>query len=842
VPNPITIVEADAEPGLPVGATVQPCSQFGIIVVTLVYGHANLDHDVEVYLGQSYISRQVNGNRTTFIVEKDALYDVQLHSISKAWTVQPGYKYRGRGKPNHHSSIQILLIPRPALMTTSIDHHFAPGKETLNAYYTTKNLGAHKVRLTVRGTNYPNDIVYQVDDVDSTDGRHNIAWQGTANRGPLNGRPINPLHSPYTIRIEADTAGLLAEAQFLVLYHSVTLAIGTYTADGKAPKENADLVKWIQYKLNELGYFSGPVDGNIGNQTVRAMNRYAFQHPDLHEDDPENSSVPTVGGRFRGNNRFKAALRNNEQRRTIIQNNRMPNPDESVRIYIDHNYFYYTRADFSNDTGHVALNRKKLDRFELPLEATIRLIGQADSNGTGGGVVSPGAVGEVSVEWAVDEVPEDTSNLPDGTDRNKPSRTRQYVKAALAATRDGAGRDNCPTTHGGARQAVNPNQGYFRIGTDLPPFVSNSPGGDVVRTPVYQGVGAKRGKAGILFRGSYIAGDNYRITAKISFRGLPNKDALETAHSQTMNNQAWDDILLARTGRMTIWRQHRIASVVNWPAPASGINWAQVAAEYALAYCELDYAHIDNITAAALRNRHFQGDALAPTFEGAVGGVIRQDLRNNIGNVVWDNASLYHTNYQPPAQGSHKVRRYIQLVKADAGTKISTEFLQRYAEGVVNFVPERGSIIIHGRWIRPVSATHRALWGQGRQEDFEIPLFCIGLTRGVVILSHVMYPDYQDRFIVPHEMGHSRFLNHHETGSSPRQNPINPHSDTPTHHDLVDHNCTMCYPFGIPSRNRLFRRKVSWAPNSPDRASFCGKCILKLRGWDITTGPMPARS
>ena len=842
MPRSIIIVE-DAVPGLPLDVTVLPCSQCGIIVVTLVYGDADLPHDVEVYLGQTYVSREKNDYQTTFVVENDALYDVQYDFRSRVWSLQPGYKYRGHGKPNHHTSITIPLIPRPALSITCNDHHFAPGPETLNAYYTTKNLEEDTVRLTVRGTEYPNDIVYQVDDVDSTEGRHNIAWQGTANRGPLNGALITPLHSPYSIRVEAATAGLLADTQFHVFYHSVTLAMGTYIADpATPPDETANRAEWAQYRLNELGYFAGPVDGNVANQTVRAMKRYAFQHPDLRQ------AGLAIDVNFITNDVVSAAFRNalradpNPQSRTIITNNQLPDHGATARLYIDHNYYYQLHSgDFPLDDGHVTLDRQNLDRFELPIEATIRLIGQADNDGSGGGVVSPGAVGEVPVAWTVDEVPEDLSGLPDGSDRNKPSRTRQYVQAALAATQDAARLNNCPATHAGARQDPNPNQGYFRIGGDLPPFVSNSPGGDVVHTPAYQGADTKRGKAGILFRGSYIAGDNYRITAKISFRDLPNKDALETAHSQTMDNQAWDDILLARTGRMTIWRQHRIAAVVNWPAPAQGIVWGQVAAEYALAYCELDYAHIDNITAAALRARLVQGDPHAPTFANLVGGALIAGLLRDDhipANVTWDDNSLFHDNYQPPAQGSHKVRRYIQLVKADLSAKLSMIFLQTYAMQVAPYVRERGGIVIHGRWIPPVRATHRALIGHGRQEDFEIPLFCIGLTRGVVILNHTMFPQEQDRFIVTHEMGHSRFLNHHETKNRKRH----PRSDTPTHHDQADVNCTMCYAEGIYSRNRPLKHKVSWATGSSDRAAFCGKCMLKLRGWDITTAPMPARS
>lgn len=836
-------VRTVAQQGLLLNAVIQPCQNRGVIAVTLQYPAMAPAHDVTVEIVPFYVRKQVQGDTTYFEIEHESDYEV--HLTSAHWSAQIDLEHVAEGLLDHHTTIAIPLV-LPTLTLTLQDHHFVPGVEQLRGHYTPRNLAPDTLKLTIVGTNYGgNDIVYERQGVASADGDHPFAgladWDGIANQGALNGLAVSPLYSPYTVRVEAENTHKHAEAEFYVLYHSVTLALGTYTADGAEPDEGAARGRWVQYKLNQLGYFAGPVDGVIGAQTQRAMVRYALGHPALTVSTAENR-----GALYIDEGPFRDALRANEQQRTIIQNGALPADDAAARIYVDHNYFYGYLADFGHDTGHVTNDARRLDRFEIPLEATILLMSRDDADGTGHGVAAPRAVGELDIEWLVDEAAEDTSHLADGSDPNIPSLTRAYVDAAILATRAG-GRTNCPSTHGGARQAVNPNAGYFRAGADLPPFVSAA-AGDVVSTPAYQGGDQKRGRAGILFRGSYIAGDNYRITAHISFRGLPNENLLVTAHRQVRNMAPWDDILRARTGRMTLWRQHRIAAVVSWPAPAAGINWPVVAAEYALAYCELDHGHAVALTAAQIRVRHMDGDPMLPTFEQAVGGYIGSDIRadQNPLNVVWDNNSLFHTNYQPPAQGpTETAREYIRRVGSDADAKLSENFLQIYATAVALFVADRGGIIIHGRWIPAVAATHRKLWGHGSDgnvENFEMGIKCIGLTRGVVVLSHEMFPRYQHRFIVTHEMGHSRFLNHHETGSDPQANVINPASDTPSHHDLRDHNCTMCYPWGIPSRNPRFGTRVSWATASLNHAAFCGKCILKLRGWDVVTAPMPAAS
>ena len=70
---------------------------------------------------------------------------------------------------------------------------------------------------------------------------------------------------------------------------------------------------------------------------------------------------------------------------------------------------------------------------------------------------------------------------------------------------------------------------------------------------------------------------------------------------------------------------------------------------------------------------------------------------------------------------------------------------------------------------------------------------------------------------VLHESGHARFLYHHDTSNTGA-------SDTPAQHDMNQLKCTMSYAVGA---------------DTPDQWQypFCGKCLLRLRGWTVDTLP-----
>ena len=77
-------------------------------------------------------------------------------------------------------------------------------------------------------------------------------------------------------------------------------------------------------------------------------------------------------------------------------------------------------------------------------------------------------------------------------------------------------------------------------------------------------------------------------------------------------------------------------------------------------------------------------------------------------------------------------------------------------------------------------------------------------------------------YVVGHEMGHSLYLLH-------ASNTTDKH---PNDHDQSDNNCFMSY--STPSVAFPFQAQGVYEPH------LCGKCNLKVRGWNITA--LPANS
>ena len=83
--------------------------------------------------------------------------------------------------------------------------------------------------------------------------------------------------------------------------------------------------------------------------------------------------------------------------------------------------------------------------------------------------------------------------------------------------------------------------------------------------------------------------------------------------------------------------------------------------------------------------------------------------------------------------------------------------------------------------------------------------------------------------LMAHEIGHNLYLSHWEV-------PAGDFYRRPIDHDQNDHNCMMSYAWNITSRPTLAANGWLFF------GRFCGKCNLKLRGWDLTPAELPAQS
>jgi hypothetical protein len=133
----------------------------------------------------------------------------------------------------------------------------------------------------------------------------------------------------------------------------------------------------------------------------------------------------------------------------------------------------------------------------------------------------------------------------------------------------------------------------------------------------------------------------------------------------------------------------------------------------------------------------------------------------------------------------------------------------------------RGHMIVAFRPHRPVdilkdgSDASKGLHATGFVDGF----VSHGLSDGVV--TYDLGDSDRRGYVVAHEFGHHNFLYHHEATSDKH----------PGHHDNSDHNCIMSYTDGVAPR--IYKKY---------NPLFCGKCNLRLRGWKVTGGSIPAAS
>jgi len=341
---------------------------------------------------------------------------------------------------------------------------------------------------------------------------------------------------------------------------------------------------------------------------------------------------------------------------------------------------------------------------------------------------------------------------------------------------------------------------------------------------------AKNGVAGVLFQSTYVAGDDYIVTAKLVFENQPNKAALEAAH-EGFTGKPFAELYTAKTGRMTTYRRHHVAAMVDWPRPGYTVDLAQVAGAYAAAHCVLDTTH----TTLAI-DRVFQSDQDKQDY---LDLCVAEHAGWTAADVEFDNQGMY-PRALPAQRASESVSDYKRRIDALVNDFLtpsaqaypaSYDFLMKFANLVrdkVGRTQSAGSLIMRVNFCRPVKAQDHVgipIIGPIIPAEQHIPdIMCVGLCAGVTLISNPMGADEQERFLFAHEVGHNRYLMHHHTKGAGA-------SDRAVDHDTTDLNCTMCYPHRIQARPGL-----TWKRGDATTPNFCGKCILKLRGWVVNTG------
>ncbi len=716
-----------------------------------------------------------------------------------------------------------LLLEEKRLQIVRIDDHFAPSKESLDIHFAIRGIYNRQVKLIVEGENYPGKVMVSRDipkDKTTNNNDQVISWDGKIEEGELKDHFANPLMGPFKAILFHDDAAhtnhFRDEKKFKILYHSLELKEGPWTPDEKEPDKAAKEKEWIQYKLNQLGFYGGPVGKDTEGYLEKAILRYKANHKKMYQFFVVNYRPDT-------DQVFKDALAAGDNKRPYLAGNPFPGPGNTGKILVEALYYQRVGAELKSNGGDTEFrsvrsiyDEKRLNRPLIPVEATVYLKGKDNTK-----KLVPDAVGPLRVNFRVKGLNEDLSSQWSSTPAS-PSQTKKYLEAALTINngRVGDNGDNCPSALNGLRKTA-PGESFdmpFLLGDFYQPYNTARDAGQKVvfsTACVDKQFPLRAGKAGIFFRPSYIAGDDYQLRAEIDFTGHPNQSALEADHGAT----TVDKRLHIDTGTFIVKRFAKLAAVVNWPARSKNApQWDLIQAEYARAHVELDVSAFATKSITDVLNTDEYLQAIRASGLSLQPGM---SLHPNayFGMPAPAQGSMNAVTYKNLLTGYCALNGFLDRSNVQMGAVISKKLRAEFPVGLILItINQHEPADVQAD---PENGNHSVV-----NRQFIAGYLSLGLADGV------LFADLQDPekvyYVIAHEFGHLFYLLHHE----------NTGENNAAHHDLNDHNCLMSYSLD-PAKARValpFQTQGRYAPH------FCGKCNLALRGWDHTSTVLPKQS
>ncbi len=381
--------------------------------------------------------------------------------------------------------------------------------------------------------------------------------------GDLAGKFLNPLFGPYTLAI-TDGASHLQKAPVRTLYHSVELEEGGFTPDDLEPAKT-DKTRWVQFKLNELGYYGGPVGHDFDDYLKKAVIRYKANHVKMHQVLHSNYT-----GAITADLETALAAGDNARRGSWQRISKANREVEGVR----------RGAHLRGNHWRLGVRQPQGTEGESALESS------ADS-GAGQGAAARQARqegGRAGGGWpgtrrlAVRGRTRRLETTADG--QAGPTEPHPSVRGA-GFEDEGGGRtattgDNCHQDFAGVRATTNDYKTPFILGTAYEPYDVKDDAGQKVcfSVAVTDDVKFPRrfGPAGGYFRTSYVAGDSYQLRADLDFSGRPNQKELEKLHGVTSRSKR----ISGRTGTFEVTRRGSVAFQLTWPPRKNDPEWAKL--------------------------------------------------------------------------------------------------------------------------------------------------------------------------------------------------------------------------------------------------------------------------
>ena len=303
-------------------------------------------------------------------------------------------------------------------------------------------------------------------------------------------------------------------------------------------------------------------------------------------------------------------------------------------------------------------------------------------------------------------------------------------------------------------------------------------------------------------RPSIIGGDDHKFKAEIDFIGEPYKAELEKFHGYTDTASR----IHADTGTFRIWRQNRVAYEVNWPSRSGGGQWDLIHNEYKAAYVDLDVTNMTKAKIADLiTEKQYQDIVIAKT------------ANKDRSKISLKETAVYGLTLptQNAGEDPDDYRTRLNTLTGDNYWKLIADSIVEALADSIRLKAPIGFVVMN--FHTHVAVDVKETDGSVDQADYISWTASYGKPD-----SHAMI-DMKDvdkvYYVVGHEMGHNLYLRHSE----------NTTDKPPGHHDTDDHNCIMGY--SSSSSGLAHQAPSTFEPH------LCGKCNLKLRGWDMDLLP-----
>ena len=701
--------------------------------------------------------------------------------------------------------------------------------------------------------------------------------------------------------------------------NSLTLNLAPYSPDVPSPSGDRD--RYVQDVLARAGYHPGPLDGSLGRDETEiaiaefqrtiprqvSPGRYQRLDPSGDVDDETLDALawqlpdarpmfgnPTNRNDITPTSSAAATLTDATHADGLIVwvDDRHYYTESQPKGFPDHFDLDNYREDFNCGDDRVDYDGESVARPWIPMMADVPLLakdfhaGVAATNSVVNDA-SRSAIGPLRVDWVFEELEPDLAavDMTHAAYVTTEVRTHRWIQETLhrhRATHNGRTYTNCPEDLGGIRPDT-PAEYYRALvmheDLSLLPWVAyDDSARQVICTIAHDDCGQPtgqlhadhRGRAGVFYQTSRIAGDGYRFGARVAFDDID--DAPSNFPNWAVLARRYPQRPQAYTCPLRLWRKTSYRGHLNWCAahrwPANR-QPAQDLFRPAL----LHYVDESSQTTGAFVQMS------APTLLGLAD--YQRTVRSNVtrefrrlpirlnANHVWPYLNekrwgvpvsepgvtfqdMYDKVLEPLFGKTWRrfreelIWRLLATIERDHGL-MKGHLLVEFSASPVGIVHQYQCPSCHADFVEfvenlpaaeqldqlPCPACGTGHKGSGAKpvrtvtpnplrSTLRLPAVGVGMGATWVFFTH-------DGSLWPHEMGHHRHLEHAQ--SNPRSATDTAPGAQNDQHDSQPN--TFGFGAGAAGKEECWDHRCIMSYNHRDPRYFCGKCVLKLRGWRV---------